>query len=524
MGLLDLFKTKAAPIEKHTGGAYVNDLADRTIEASHSKPELYATYNGNWAARVAIDTLTREIVKLGYGFLPKYEARCTSCDMEYDYMPTECKCGATTFDEPDTAELKRPQEFVDDIDPDGLDSFHDHLTQTTRDLLIYDEMYDQVQRAQTDAPLHLWRQDPRYMTIIFRSNGRLGGDAWFCSDHRTLLVAGKIESTDIPRLAGPFSDESPPSCPECSQPCERIAFVLNPRGASATRTVNPYGGAVTMPGTTETRYYYARNDFIYDTINGAATRLLSRPLLQTAHTMAITMMASDWWNRDNYIKQAAPNTIVLFKGINAAALESAQNGMKAKSQRTNAQGRGQKSTWLTGDHNAGIDKLDSLPSMVDLEALKFQQYYRDNILMLYGISPKFVGVETSGKLGGPDGYQADRDTVKSFKKEISEKWNRFFVDEFGIEDHVFALIEEEDDTAEQDARVLDIKASAIQKLKAAGIYASLDPDTFEVIIDDTEPEEVLELPEPPMGDDEDEDEDIEDIPLARPSKFRTRSR
>ena len=69
--------------------------------------------------------------------------------------------------------------------------------------------------------------------------------------------------------------------------------------------------------------------------------------------------------------------------------------------------------------------------------------------------------------------------------------------------------------------VLERKASAVLKLNQAGVPATIDPETWEVVIDDTPPEEMPDMmPEP---DEDEEEEDTRKVNARPPSHYRTRT-
>lgn len=451
--LLDIAEALEVELSKARGGRVIGYEADYRVARdgiAHPRidPRKLTDLAENvWILGTAIDKIVMESTREGGGFEPNFAAKCRSCGAEYDSIPDVCErpgCESNDFAEPDPAQLVRPEEFLENVNPEK--TWKDLVKSGIEYNIEIDDVYFELILTLHGRPAQLWALPSERMrpAVEKRTRSRLGNDEWFC----TRCYDGERDN----HFAG---DER--VCPDCSRPLVETAYV--------------------EIGETEDKIVgrWARDEVLHYNSRARGLSLFGRSKLVRLWTICQILRWQEVYQWQEYSLQRAPDSITAFPDMS----QDAVNEMLKKVLEFKRKNPAVRKHLFLGSKDAPTN-LKLMDSLADLQAVQMSEILREAIAISLGVSLQSLGVQTPGKLGREtEVVEVSFDTIEEVQAQFEEFVNGKILPLFtdpAITDWHYELHSPKKDDLLRKAQIKQLNASTIVSLRTTGAEVEVEDD------------------------------------------------
>lgn len=410
-----------------------------------------------------VSKIVNECTKNGYDFEPLFTMRCLECDAEYDNEVEECSCGSKLLHRPDDRQLINIKKLLrhpnNDCGGNVVKTFMDII----KDAIYYnksiDDYYIEIVAAPNGTPVELWSLPAEDMRIF--------GD----------VTVKRFKDSDVQKfckicysskkyyLVDKFYEDDREICPDCGRKLDVTSYVqLAPGGENIIAR-------------------WADDEVIHGNSRNYGNSMYGNPPVISVLNAAMILNWMEIYQRDAYSQNKAPDGILTFPGWQTEDLLEMQDKLE---QHKMLHPGDKKMIWLPTQEPVSF--VQTMPKLVDMDAVQMAQYLRETIAIRYGVSLNMLGVQTPGKLGNEtETVEVSYGTIEETQTQIAETINAKLLPMFPeIRDWKFVFNPPKKDDEMRKAELIASYANTISTLRSTGIDAAFN-DNWEIDIRGAQP-------------------------------------
>ena len=408
--------------------------------------------------QTVISKIINEVVKNGYDFEEKFVKKCLECKTEYDSDQEECECGSLLLHAPDRSQLTRIKKLFDhpNSDDDGyiVKTFIDILKECVYYNKSLDDFYLEIVPAPDNTPVEIWSlpaEDIRIFGDVTVKRFDGSSEQTFC---KVCYSSKKFFLMDK------FYDNDLKNCPDCNRPLDITAYVQLARGSENIIA------------------RWAADEIIHGNSRAFGNRMYGNPPVLAHLNAAMVLNWMEIYQRDAYSLNKSPDGILTFPGWDTEELIEMRDKLNEYKRANPAD---KTTLWLPTQEPAVW--INTMPKLVDMDAVQMAMFFREQIAIGYGVSLNMLGVQTPGKLGQEtETVEVSYGTIEETQAQISEVINtRLMVRYPEIRDWKFVMNPPKKDDEMRKAELVSVHASTVATLRSSGIDAIMS-DNMEVAI------------------------------------------
>ncbi|HUS56912.1 MAG TPA: phage portal protein, partial [Thermoplasmata archaeon] len=377
-----------------------------------------------------------------WDFFPAFKLKCTECGAEYQEVIEKCRCGSTTFREPNPEQLNEIMALLKSPNPDA--SWGDITKKNLYDAQVSDDWFISIgYDYKHERPVALYYEDPRTITIIADDRGMLGNGEYFCPTHTK--ANPNIHYT---KRQG--------TCPVV----ETIQGVRTVCGCALVETayMQEIDGALTAR--------WARHEMIHGNNYSVGTRLTGNTPMRSLIIAVLTHLAIDNYNFDAFKNQRSPDSALVFTNTAQEEVDKAAENF-AERQKENMY----EQLWLGMPEGQGLEYVKMLDSVLNSGMGEQLEWVRSLVCSVYGVTSEFVAVETPGRLGNANEVQihVQNNTTEANQDQFAEQINRDLLPLFSVTDWYWDFVPVEPEDERMQADILLVNMQAAEAATRAGL-------------------------------------------------------
>lgn len=432
----------------------------KKVRAPISLPLCYELAEKSYLLRMVHWAIVRECTRKTitglrrfWDFYPNFKLKCTDCGAEYQEIVEKCRCGSSSFREPDPDQLKEIMVLLKSPNPDA--SWGDICKKNLYDAQVSDDWFISIGYDYSGTkPVALFYEDPRTIIICADDRGMLGNGEFFCPEH----------TKANPNL---FYQKDKGRCPEMV----KIGDKWQPCGCALLET------AYIQEIDGETTARFARHEMIHGNNYSVGTRLTGSTPMKSLIIAILTHLAIDNYSFDAFKNQRAPDSALIFTNTAQEEVDKAAEKFGERQKENPFE-----QLWLGVPEGQSLEYVKMLDSVLNQSMLPELEWVRSVVCSVYGVTSEFVAVETPGRLGTANEIQihVQNNTTEANQDQFAEQINRDLLPLFHVTDWFwdFVPVEPEDEKLQADILLVNMQAAA------AAVTAGLDVkvDNGEVFI------------------------------------------
>ena len=419
--------------------------------------------------------IQRELFRNGAEWTPKFGAKCSVCEKEFDSKPEQCTCGCRTLMEPDMSQRTTFDEFIEKANDNGH-SLLEVMEHAEPDLEVLDNAYililkqyvfDDNGEILSGTIKEIMRGDPLYMRKIIDRQGRPGYifesglPCMVCPEHRDVEQIGRTR---------------------CGT-CNKMLYPAYFKTWNTDKTVHYFAGeCIHLTKYTRTLFY-------------------GFPPALTVMTKIRTLLAMDNMMNRAYFGQKTPKAMFMIKTSN---VESMTKEWEAFLDRAQKDPFGIYPMFVPStqqDQGKLAEYFEFMRSPEEMQFIETRTELKQTVGALFGVMPIFqADLSTSSGLNN-EGLTITVTTraIESGQKVYNDKVFPFLLKQFGVTDWEYKLKspEEKDQMAEEQLRAQRI--SNAQAMQALGFEVMRIEDEKFIYSDKPEQEEAPIPPPTPTS-------------------------
>jgi len=416
--------------------------------------KLYDKAEGSWVLQEIFRTIIQEVKRPGWDVQFKFKKKCNVCGEEYREEVDVCECGSHDFREPDRTQLVKARKLLEKPNSQRQ-SFGDILTSIIYNDLVADQWYLSTAYAPVKSlgvymAKEIYVEDPRYISPVVDSRGRLGKNEWFCP-----ICYPEVDSNTYDKMG---------KCPKCGVKMLQVSYV---------QTV---GGDITnLFGTDQM-------------VDGSTYKVLpyrfGNPRLVSLWEIVGAMNHMDAWYYDTF-KDGQVANIINLPGYTPDQVSLVSRMIRERERQFDTvdplRGRSRTEHRLKSLLLGSQAPITVTPIMPDLAAMQTMDYYRMGIQAcagVYGVQLIFISQEgQSGRSAATQiRIEVQNRTIEEIQRDKEEVITQQLFPIFKIEDveFVFGELEKKDDL--RNAQIRKIVSDTALTWTNAGFEVELDDD------------------------------------------------
>lgn len=405
--------------------------------------------------RNVIDKIGYKIFRNGVEWKPKFESKCTSCDIEYQYDITQCpKCSGSLI-KPDEKQKGHVQELIDCANENGQ-TLIEVLEQVNDDVEILDNQWivlirDYAIDSETgkiiyDRVREIVRGDPANFKFVADARGRLGRDD-----------AGKPVRICVQHRDKPINTIQQVYCKTC-------------KGKSL---LQPAHFVETSEAGTQ---YYTKNEVIHNSKYNPGL-LYGFPPVYSVMGKVELLLNLDEYLRESYGSKKSPKSIAVVRTKNHDSFRKAWEYI-SRMAKLDPNGLYPLTVENQDGNGKSVEIIDLMKPLTEMQAVEFMNDNRLQIASFYGVSPIFVNnTQASGGLNN-EGLQfgVTNEAAERGQSLYNEKFFKRLLNYCGVTDWVLQLKAAEEQDVMSDIQRDGAKIDNAMKMKQLGFTVSRKAD------------------------------------------------
>ena len=362
------------PMDSYVSSGY--DDAGRVPYYPIGLDAVYDMFYNSPTLRLIIVKLKQEVFRNGFWVKPKFKHKCAKCGFEFNDDLEKCPvCGSTKFVEPDYKEKISIEKWMPLVNG-NLQSFKDVMEDIYVDLLLFDNAYlvvrkdyeyDKEGRIIDSFPKEMLRASPLVMTLVMNKNFRFGRDdenkiVAFCPEHRDKVYY----ITEADWLAGKNK------CPICGK-----------------KLVPAYFEAKSG----DQKVFYTKGE-VFHVKKFSTGAGYGYPPVFTVWTQLMILLKMDLFVLAAYKLQRSPYGLLFVKGHEEDVMRAWK--LASEEARKNPYAIVPIAVPDAVGENKFVEYIDLSYKADDIDFTQYRNEIRNQVGMLYGVSPMMQGDRSVG--------------------------------------------------------------------------------------------------------------------------------
>jgi len=454
------------PVDSYVGTATVNDVA-RIPMLPFNFRFCYDMYYYSDILRTVIRALTWETVRNGLMIVPKWEAKCQSCEEELSAVSDVCPvCGSDKIVKPNTMEKRVLKQWLERCNTNN-ENLIDVLLALLTDINVTDNAFVVVIKeyefngdgeVESAKVKEILRGSNVFIKMIINSNGKMG----MTDDGRVVMTC--LMHRDRAEYV-PVDMVEEARCQVCGKKMYVAHYVMHMgTGLGSVRATMEQGKTI----------YYTAGEVLHVKKFTSGIGYGFSPVMSIWMKLMV-LMKMDYFVLTSYHLQRTPKGILILRG-NRESIAKAWKDLeeKARLNPNMVYPLAVEGTDLTASKRVA-EWIDMTVKSQEIDFIAYREELRRTIGALYGVQPIFQGDLSTGAGLTNQGLQitVTNRAVEMEQRLVNEKILKWICEQLGVSDWLIQLKpHEEKDLQAQIHREL-MRIQKAERLVALGYKAKM---------------------------------------------------